>query len=297
MRLAELSKGIDTRIETDTVSAALSEIGGLDALCARPVSVIQTPWGRLDQMINGGLKAGELSILAARPSVGKSTAALQIAYCAAAQGVRVRFYSLEMAKAALMKRLMSMTAMVSHDSLIRGELDSDARRRVIGAVERIGKCPLGIIADKFKLSEILADVSKSNPGLVVIDYIGLVETSGHWENRNQEMSWISRRLKQTAQSSGIPFLVLAQLNRLSDVESRRPRCSDLRDSGSLEQDADTVMFLHQPSAMKRGGANSPRDEVQVLIEKQRNGARDLCVYLQLQGNFCRLVETAIEREI
>jgi replicative DNA helicase len=296
MRLAQLSKAQAPHASERSVGEALAAEGGLDALCARPACMMQTPWHALDEVLNGGLKAGELTILASRPSVGKSTAALQMAYCAVAQGVKVAFYSLEMPRMALIKRLVSSTARVPHDALIRGELDGESRSKIVEALNRIEKYPLAILDDKFKLSDILGDVSKSQPGLVIIDYIGLVETSGRWENRNQEMSSISRRLKQSAQSLGIPFLVLAQLNRLSDVENRRPRCSDLRDSGSLEQDADAVIFLHQPAGLKRGGGNSPKDEVQVLIEKQRNGARDLCVYLQLQGNFCRLVEATQERE-
>jgi replicative DNA helicase len=167
---------------------------------------------------------------------------------------------------------------------------SVARNRVRDIARSIGDYPLSIEDRVYQFSQIVAGISKARADLVVIDYLGLIETSGRFENRNQEISYLSRRLKLCATQNDVPLLVLSQLNRASDVESRKPRASDLRDSGSLEQDADAILFLHQPSTMKHG-AEVSRDQIHLLIEKQRNGARNLCVYLQMQGHFCRMVET------
>jgi replicative DNA helicase len=201
-----------------------------------------------------------------------------------------------MDRGSLHRRLISMTCSLNHNDLIRGELSKDQRASVLSKFSEIGKCPLAIIDDYNKFHEIMADVAHTKPDFVVIDYLGLIETRGRFENRNQEVSYVSRQLKLCASEQHIPILALSQLSRASDIDNRRPRLSDLRESGSIEQDADVVLFLHQPSTLKRGGGDAPRDQVQLWIEKQRNGARDLCVYLTMQGHFSRMVEMTNIRE-
>jgi replicative DNA helicase len=295
-KLRRLTEGFSPTEARETLGDSLNAIGGPNTLFAKPEGVISTPWPMLDAHIAGGLKRGEFALLAARPGVGKSIAALQIAYRAAKGGAKVRLYSLEMPQAAIFKRLISMVGAISHDDLVAGKLDAAGRRTALVVMSAVSDYPLAIVDDHFKFNEIMADIARAKPDLTIIDYLGLIETSGHFENRNQEISYLSRRLKQCAAQQDIPLLVLSQLSRLSDIEARKPRASDLRDSGSLEQDADLILFLHRPSSMKRGGSEAPRDQVQMLVEKQRNGARDLCLYMQMQGNFCRIVETVQERE-
>lgn len=287
-KLASLQARLVKRESIDTIGAAFAAAGGANVLFRPQRGCIPTPWIEMNEWMNGGLKPGELTLLAARPSVGKSTAALQIAYGAAAIGKRVRFYSLEMRQDAILKRLFSMVGDIPHGLLVRGDLPAEWRNRVVSAMQQIQEHPLAIIDDLVKFSDILGDISRSKPELAVIDYLGLIESSGRFENRNQEISYISRRLKVTAAQHNIPLLVLSQLSRASDIENRPPRSSDLRDSGTLEQDADMVLFLHAPASLKRGG-DAPKDQIQALIDKQRNGERNKCLYLRMEGQFCRIV--------
>jgi replicative DNA helicase len=134
------------------------------------------------------------------------------------------------------------------------------------------------------------------PGLalLVVDYLGLLDSGARYENRNQEVSTVSRRLKLAALDYGIPIIAAHQLNRANESESRRPQLSDLRDSGSLEQDADVVLLLDSPAGRKRG-ENERKDAVDLLIAKQRNGVRGYSIPLRLEGQFCRMREALDER--
>lgn len=292
-RLARLEGSLATRKTEDTIGSTLCAVGGLDTLLAKPKGIISSPWPQFNRYTNGGFKPGELVLFAARPSVGKSLAALQVSHHVASYEKKVRFYSLEMTRESQLLRLIANIATVPHDDLIGGNLDVDQRQRVAATMRRIGEYPLTIIDSIFTFSEIMSDISRHKPDFVVIDYLGLIETSGHFDNRNQEISYVSRRLKTCAAQRKIPMLALSQLNRASDIEQRPPQLSDLRESGSLEQDSDVVVMLHQPSSLRKGG-DAPKDQIQMLIKKQRNGARDLCVCLTMQGVFCRMIEPARE---
>ncbi len=136
---------------------------------------------------------------------------------------------------------------------------------------------------------IIAEIARrKGTALFVIDYLGLVETQGRFENRNQELSSISRRMKIAAMDYGVPIIAAHQLSRANETESRAPQLSDLRDSGSLEQDADAVLLLDLPSSRKRA-ADTDKTAVDVIIGKQRNGARST-VRLKAEWTFCRMVE-------
>jgi replicative DNA helicase len=296
-KLAELSTTVERKneTETDTVWATIQAIGGPDVLLAAPRGVVAFPWSQLNAQTNGGMKRGELTILAARPKVGKSVAALQTACVAAKNGAKARFYSLEMSRESMIKRMLAAECSLDHQAIVNGNLDSALRGRLIAGMNRLAGLTLAIRDDLREFSSIIEDIANSTPDLVVIDYLGLIETKGKFENRNQEISYLSRRLKLCATQHNIPLLVLSQLNRQSDIESRRPRASDLRDSGSLEQDADVILFLHQPSSLKRGG-DAPKEAIQILVDRQRNGVSDRCIYCTIQGQFCRIVESARDEE-
>jgi replicative DNA helicase len=286
--LKEIEGAIDAPGATEvTLEDAFAEIG-IDNLLAEAEGMISTPWKELNGLTNGGPRPGELWLLASRPSVGKSTLALQWALHAAREGKRVLFVSLEMPLADLLKRTLSAEGDIPHGLLVRGGLSRDWRFRVAQTLSRIGEYQLKI-ADKLRsLPDVIAKTAATaGLDLLVIDYLGLLDPGAHFENRNQEVSYISRRLKLAALDYDLPVLALHQLNRASANENRPPQLSDLRDSGSLEQDADTVLLLDAPGQRAKDG---DQDLVNVILGKQRNGVRGHKVPLRLEGRFCRLIE-------
>jgi len=293
------------RIETEPDSAPPSSgtigdsLAGLDVnkLLEPPRGVIASPWPKLTEIVNGGPRPGELWVLGARPSVGKTIALLQWSLTAAAAGHQVMFFSLEMPMADLIRRAISSEGKIPHAPLQRGDLSAEWRRRVVETLDMISGYPLEITDTCGALRSIAASIAAHQPpgklALIVVDYLGLIESDERrHENRNQEVSYISRRLKTIAMDYGVPILAAHQLNRSSESESRRPALSDLRDSGSLEQDADVVLLLDSPaSRTKRVSPDAPPDAVDVLVAKQRNGPRNLSVQIRLEAKFCRLEET------
>jgi replicative DNA helicase len=271
-----------------TLSEAVISIG-VDNLLAAPRGTISSPWDRLNGLTNGGPRPGELWLVGARTGIGKSTCCLQWALAAAHAGHRVLFASLEMPRQDLLKRALSAEGDIPHGVLVRGDLDSAWRSRVAQTLERIGEYPLEITDRLRSLSAIIAKVAAApGLGLLVVDYLGLVDPGGKFENRNQEVSAISRRLKLAALDYKIPIIAAHQLNRANENENRRPQLSDLRDSGSLEQDADAVLLLDAPGVRKRG-KECDKDLVEILLAKQRNGVRGYAIPLRLEGRFCRMV--------
>jgi replicative DNA helicase len=270
----------------------------LNKLLAPPRGVIASPWPKLTEIVNGGPRPGELWIVGARPSVGKTIVLLQWGLTAAANGHQVMFFSLEMPKADLVRRAISSEGRIHHAPLQRGDLSAEWRRRVVETMDAIGPYPLEPIDTCRTLRSITARIASAasqphrKPALVALDYLGLIESDERrQENRNQEVSYISRRMKTLAMDYGVPILAAHQLNRSSESESRRPALSDLRDSGSLEQDADVVLLLDSPASRTRHvSADAPPDAVNVLIAKQRNGPRNFSVQLRLEAQFCRLEE-------
>jgi replicative DNA helicase len=300
--LQDRMRGLDSRLAESsggTIGDLVLECGGLDRLLAPPQGLIPTPWSEVTRMLGGGFQRGQLILLASRPGIGKSTFALNLALHNAARGRRVLFFSLEMGPEELLKRAASSVGPIYHDGLHSGRLTASDREMVRNTFRLIATHPLQIVAKKIDLRTILRSISDTRRGkgdLAVIDYLGLIETGRQFENRNQEISYLSRALKLAAQETQIPILALSQLSRAPATESREPGLSDLRDSGSLEQDADTVLMLHQPASLKRQAAGTPRDEIHCLVAKQRSGPAGKCAFLTLEGQFCRFVERAREEE-
>ena len=200
----------------------------------------------LDRRLNGGLRAGGLYILAARPSVGKSSLAQSIGASFAADGLPTLLLSMEMNDSEVADRAVSNAGRVSYSALLTGRMVDDDWSRASEAMEHLGRLPL-YIDDQPSLT--LRDIrfkAKSVKGLkvLIVDYLQLCASTRRDNNRNAEIEEISRGMKTLAKELGIAVLALSQLNR--DVEKRankRPTLSDLRDSGAIEQDADVVMFL------------------------------------------------------
>ena len=227
---------------------------------------VKTGFKKLDNML-GGLRPGTLNILAARPGMGKTALAVNIASNVAANGIPVAIFSLEMSKEELGNRLLSscMDKPVNQDFPIVVDDNSNTNP----------------VTMKTKLTELCAD-PETKPGLIVIDYLQLITLPGYnKKSRNEEVSAISRDLKILAKDFGVPILALSQLSRgAAQRDDHTPQLSDLRESGSIEQDADTVMFIDRPDYYKKKeeGSEAPDrnsdivEDAYIYLEKNRHGA-------------------------
>ncbi len=240
-------------------------------------NLFQIPTGFIDvDKILGGLRKGELTIIAARPSIGKTSFALNIADNVEDK-VPVGIFSLEMGRLQLMARQLSRSIDAPVIDILNGFLSPSQAAELYRAT----KDELRIVIDdtsQLTTSEIrsraLLMKNKYNIGLIIVDYLQLIKGIG--DTREQEISSISRGMKQIAKDLDIPVVVLSQLNR--QVESRsnkRPQLSDLRESGAIEQDADSVIFLHRPEVyniLQFEDGESTENVAEVIIAKNRNGA-------------------------
>jgi replicative DNA helicase len=239
--------------------------------------VLGVPSGleKLDKLTTG-FHASELCILAARPSQGKTTLALNIAAEAAKRGVGVGFFSLEMAAEQLAMRLLCAEAGVASDKMRGGFLDDNKDwNRLAAALDRLSKAPVYIDdTPNISMMELRARARRMKAehdiGLLIVDYLQLMHTRGRAESRQQEIAEISRSLKALAREVAIPILALSQLSRaVEQRDNRRPQLSDLRESGAIEQDADLVMFIYQnPEVLKDPNRAY---EMELIVAKQRNG--------------------------
>ena len=260
---------------------------------------VATNFYDLDKMTNG-LQKSDLIILAARPAMGKTAFALNIAQnVALKEGIPVAIFSLEMSKAQLVQRLLCSEAEIDSQRLKTGNMQTKDWEKLAVAMDSLSKSSL-YIDDKAgsTITDIRAKCRRlklSNPdlGLIVIDYLQLIEGSGR-EDRMQQISSISRGLKILAKELDVPIIALSQLSRA--VESRtdkRPMLSDLRESGSIEQDADIVMFIYRDEYYKN--ANDEEDqaekaankgEAEIILAKHRNGSVGT-VKLLFQGSITK----------
>jgi replicative DNA helicase len=275
--------------------------GGVNAFLdpSQRVSGLSTGFAKFDEM-TGGLHGGELLILAARPSMGKTALALNIAqHVATHPQMRkpVAVFSLEMSSASLLTRLLCSAARVDQHKFRAGYLNADERRKLQVALADLTDSPLflddtagvNLMDIHSKLRRMQAEHGLS---LVVIDYLQLMSSRGRSENRNQEVSAISRGLKLMAKDLNVPFLVLSQLSRAAEtrIGDHKPQLSDLRDSGSIEQDADLVAFIFREEVYKRDREDL-RGLADLIVAKQRNGPIGN-VPLRFLGQFTRFENRA-----
>jgi len=231
----------------------------------------------LDRILRG-LQQEDLIVLAARPAMGKTALALQIAdYVARTANQACAFFSMEMSSKQLGFRLLSLNARIENSSLQRGDLSDEDWPRLTVAMDSMTKSAL-MIDDTPALSpaELKARArrmarEKNGLGLIVVDYLQLMQVPGNKENRTNEISEISRSLKALAKELKVPVIALSQLNRsLESRADKRPIMSDLRESGAIEQDADIVMFIYRDEYY-----NADSDDkglAEIIISKYRNGA-------------------------
>ncbi len=256
---------------------------------------LSTGYSDLDHMITG-LNKSDFILIAARPAVGKTAFALNIASNVAKQsGKAVAIFSLEMSKEQLAQRLLSAEALVELQKLLTGSLTDDDWVKIARATQTLAAS--GIFVDDnaiVTVPEIKAKLRRiKNLGLVVIDYLQLMTSGRSIQNRVQEVSEITRNLKLMAKELNVPVITLSQLSR--SIESRsehKPMLSDLRESGSIEQDADIVMFLHREALYNE--AESVND-AKCIVAKNRHGETGT-ISLYWDGQFTRYSSVAFGRE-
>jgi replicative DNA helicase len=257
---------------------------------------VETGFTDLDQLC-GGLHNSELVILAARPSMGKTALAMNIAEHAAINLKQpVLFVSLEMAALELADRLLCSAAQVNGHRLRNGTISQEDRRRLVQKSSEIGAAPLFIDDTPSRtLTEIAAVARrlkrKQGLSMIVIDYLQLIEPDNPRDPRQEQVARIARRLKGMSRELDIPVLCLAQLNRQAEVSrDNRPRLNHLRESGAIEQDADVVMFVHREEYYQTNDEDRERvrGQAEIIIAKQRNGPIG-DVKLLWQHDFTRFV--------
>lgn len=280
----------------DVMEGTLDEIESISNRSGQMTGV-PTGFADLDALTNG-LHAGQMIIIAARPAIGKSTVALDLARsCSIKNGLASVIFSLEMGRNEITMRLLSAEARVALHHMRSGQMTDDDWARLARRMGEVSAAPL-FIDDSPNLSmmEIRAKARrlKQRHGLrlLVIDYLQLMQHGGSRrpESRQQEVSELSRSLKLLAKELEIPVIALSQLNRGPEQRTdKKPMMSDLRESGSLEQDADVVILLHREDAYER---ESPRaGEADLIVAKHRNGPT-ATITVAFQGHYSRFVDMA-----
>jgi len=242
----------------------------------RQITGLATGYPELDRE-TAGLQPSELIILAARPSMGKTALALNIAENVAVRNRQtVAVFSLEMSKESLLLRLLASHAHVDAHKFRTGFVKHDDWAKVAVSLNELADAPLWI--DDSASASVLEMAAKArrlardkNLALVVVDYLQLVTARGRFGNRNEEVSSISRALKAMAKELKVPVLVLSQLTRGPEKDKRDPQLADLRESGAIEQDADVVLFINRPDFFNKEAPEEERNKTKLIIGKQRNG--------------------------
>ncbi|MFZ0956075.1 MAG: replicative DNA helicase [Candidatus Sulfotelmatobacter sp.] len=276
--------------------------GSLDALMQRGkrVTGLATHYEHLDEMTTG-LQRSDLVIIAARPSMGKTAFVMNIAENAAIEdGQVVGVFSLEMSRDALLLRLLSSQARVDAQRLRTGSLWQEDTRKLSRAMEQLAHAPIyiddtaGISLSEMRAKARRLKQSAGKLDLIIIDYLQLMSGGGkRYENRTQEVSAISRGLKALAKELAVPVIALSQLSRAPESRGgdHRPQLSDLRESGSIEQDADLVMFIFREEVYKQDDPDL-QGRAEIIIAKQRNGPTGR-IHLAFLKN-CTRFETVAE---
>ena len=263
------------------ISETIRDSGGIDAFMQRGqrITGLETHFTELDELTSGFQKS-DLVILAARPSMGKTSFAMNIAENAAIDdGKTVGIFSLEMSKEALLQRLLSSRAIIDAHKLRTGSLWKDDKEKLLRAAAELAEAPLfiddmaGITLSEMRAKARRLKQSQGALDLIVVDYLQLMSGgSKRFENRTQEVSAISRGLKAIAKELQVPVVALSQLSRAPESRGgdHRPQLSDLRESGSIEQDADVVMFIFREEIYKPDDMEL-KGRAEIIMAKQRNG--------------------------
>jgi replicative DNA helicase len=263
----------DFRSIDEVLRSTLDTIGKMYE-SKKSVTGVSTGFTQLDEMLTG-LHESELIIVAARPSMGKTALALNIAANVATKDKKpVLIFSLEMPSEQLGARLLSVDAMIDSQRMRTGHISADEFKRIIQSAARLDKTPIYLddtpVLNVFEIRAKARRVAqKEKLGAIVVDYLQLISSSTK-ADRHQQIAEISRSLKQIARELRVPVIALSQLSRA--VESRtdqRPQLSDLRESGAIEQDADVVIFIYREERVKKD--SEKKGVAEIIVSKQRNG--------------------------
>ena len=264
----------------------------------RLITGVPTGFADVDEMTRG-LQPADLVIIAARPSMGKTSLALNIAQHVSTQpDLSVGFFSLEMSKEALFLRLLTSVAQLDSHRLMSGAIGQKDYGRISHALETLSAMRLfiddtaniGVLEMRAKARRLEAEHGLS---LLVVDYIQLMSSRGRFDNRTLELGAISRSLKGLAKELNVPVVVLSQLSRAPEARSdHRPQLSDLRESGALEQDADVVALIYRDDVYNRDPNSPDAGTAELLIAKQRNGPTGMVrlAFLREQTRFASLAQ-------
>jgi replicative DNA helicase len=264
----------------------------------RLITGVPTGFVDVDEMTRG-LQAGDLVIVAARPSMGKTSLVLNIAQYVASLGDQVvGFFSLEMSKESLFLRLLTSEAQIDAHRLMSGAIGGNDYHRISHALEKLNSMKLfiddtanvGVLEMRAKSRRLQAEHGLN---LLVIDYIQLMSGRGRFENRTLELASISRSLKGLAKELNVPIVVLSQLSRAPESRSdHRPQLSDLRESGALEQDADVVVLIYRDDVYNRDPNSPDAGTAELIVAKQRNGPTGVVrlAFLREQTRFANLAQ-------
>jgi replicative DNA helicase len=282
--------------------------GSVDALLQRGqrITGLATHYTDLDEMTSGFQKA-DLIIIAGRPSMGKTAFAMNIAENAAIEDQKVvGMFSLEMSREALLLRLLCSRARVDSHKMRTGSLWRDDMTKVVRAMDELAHAPIfiddtpGIVLSEMRAKARRLKQSQGKLDLLIVDYLQLMSGGGkRFENRTQEVSAISRGLKGLAKELSVPVIALSQLSRAPESRGgdHRPQLADLRESGSIEQDADVVAFIFREEVYKQDDLDL-QGKAELIIAKQRNGptGKVKLAFIKNSTRFESLMEGGIEQE-
>ena len=275
----KVTEGLGDKIADDAESIA-NEIA--DDIEKGNRTRVSTHIRTLDYYTYGGFGGGNLVILAARPSVGKTTIAMQIAQAASADLNRTLVFSLEMTKQELVQRLIQSTGLISQYQFCTNTIDWENYEK---AISQVINGNLLINDEAYNINEIRQKIviacQTQKIKMVMIDYLQLIKGANPRLSKADQVGEVTSILKQTAKQCNIPILVLAQLNRASASENRSPQLYDLRDSGSIEQDADIVIMLERP---RNELGNIADNKIDMWIRKNRQGRCNFDSPISLKGN-------------
>lgn len=295
IRQGNEKKGLE-RINS-VIMQTFDRLDALNSTTDDSMKPVSTGIGDLDRVITG-LNRSDLILLAARPGMGKTSFALNIArYVACTAKKTVAFFSLEMSKEQLASRLLSAEALIEGTKLRIGKLNDEEWDRLIPASDILGKSELYLDdSPGITITEMKSKLRRMRKlDLVIIDYLQLMGSGRRIDNRVQEISEITRNLKILAKEMNVPVITLSQLSRASEQRTdHRPQLSDLRDSGSIEQDADIVLFLYREGYYDKNEDDSPqgadRNSGECIVAKNRHGEART-VKMHWQGEFMRFTGT------
>lgn len=307
-KIYEIRQGRDTGALTPfrtVVTGLYSHLQELNGPNRDKYLGIPTGFSYLDKILTG-LGRSDLIILAARPGMGKTSFALNIATNVAKQNIPVAIFSLEMTKDQLVGRILSSEARIDSQAFRTGKLSSQDWTELSHVANDL--CKAQIYMDdtsaitvpemKAKIRRINQDPAKPNIGVIVVDYLQLMNSGKRVENRVQEISDITRSLKNMAKELNVPIIALSQLSRSAEKNGRsdkRPALSDLRDSGSIEQDADIVLFLYREAYYAEEGVETDETIAECIVAKNRHGETSK-VMLNWDGAHTRFTSVAYTDE-